>query len=48
MLRPAPVDPGYGGQGQFDLGTLMTTIVVSEYVTFAISPGTASTRRRTL
>lgn len=39
-------DALYGGQ--FDLGTLMSTIVVSEYVTFAISPGTASTRRRTL
>jgi len=45
---PGTADSGYGGQGQFDLGTLMTTIVVSEYVTFAISPGTPSTRRRTL
>jgi uncharacterized protein YggE len=45
---PATTDSGYGGQGQFDLGTLTSTIVVNEYVTFAISPGTASTRRRTL
>jgi uncharacterized protein YggE len=45
---PATADPGYGGQGQLDLGTLTSTIVVYEYVTFAISPGTASTRRRTL
>ena len=44
----ATVDTSYGGQGQFDLGTMTTTIVVYEYVTFAISPGTASTRRRTL
>ena len=45
---PAVPESGYGGQGQFDLGTLTSTIVVYEYVTFAISPGTASTRRRTL
>jgi len=37
-----------GGGGPFDLGTLTSTITVYEYVTFAISPGTASTRRRTL
>jgi uncharacterized protein DUF541 len=45
---PATSESGYGGQGQFDLGTLTTSILVYEYVTFAISPGTASTRRRTL
>lgn len=45
---PTLPEPGYGGQGQFDLGSMTTTIVVYEYVTFAISPGTASTRRRTL
>ena len=45
---PATTDSGYGGQGQLDIGALTTTIVVNEYVTFAISPGTPSTRRRTL
>jgi len=44
---PATPDAGYAGQG-LDLGTLTTTITMYEYVTFAISPGTASTRRRTL
>ncbi len=44
---PATTDSGYGGQGQLDIGALTTTIVVNEYVTFAISPGTPSTRRRT-
>lgn len=46
---PNAPEPGYGGPGlNFDIGTLTATIVVNEYVTFAISPGTASTRRRTL
>ena len=45
---PATTDAGYGGPGQLDMGMLTTTIVVYEYITFAISPGTASTRRRTL
>jgi hypothetical protein len=45
---PATGDSGYGGQGQLDIGALTSTLVVYEYVTFAISPGTASTRRRTL
>jgi|GEM_PF-2192537 len=38
----------FGGQTEFDLGTLTSTIALFENVTFAISPGTASTRRRTL
>ncbi len=38
----------FGGQGEFDVGTLTSTIALFENVTFAISPGTASTRRRTL
>ena len=45
---PPAQDAGYISPAQFDIGTLMSTIVVNEYVTFAISPGTASTRRRTL
>ena len=43
----APENP-FNGPGQFDLGTLTSTITIFENVTFAISPGTASTRRRTL
>jgi uncharacterized protein YggE len=45
---PATTDSGYGGQGQLDIGALTTTIVVNEYITYAISPGTPSTRRRAL
>jgi hypothetical protein len=45
---PPAQDAGYISPAQFDIGTLMSTIVVNEYVTFAISPGTVSTRRRTL
>jgi hypothetical protein len=41
-------DNAFNGPGQFDLGTLTTTLTVTEYVTYAISPGTPSTRRRTL
>lgn len=41
-------DRPFGGRGDFDLGTLTSTIELYDYVTFAISPGTASTRRRTL
>ena len=45
---PVNGDSGYAGQGPLDIGALASTITVYEYVTFAISPGTASTRRRTL
>ncbi len=45
---PGAPDRRYGNQGDFDLGTLTSTIAISEIVTFAISPGTASTRRRAL
>jgi hypothetical protein len=48
---PAAPDSGYsfgGGPGAFDLGTLTSTIIVYEYVTFAISPNAGPTRRRTL
>lgn len=45
---PTMPDSGFGGPGQFDIGTLTSTMVVNEYVTFAISPGAASTRRRPL
>ena len=45
---PATSESGYGGQGQLDLGALVSTIVVYEFVTYSISPGTASTRRRAL
>ena len=45
---PATGESGYGGQGQLDIGALMSTIVVYEYVSYAISPGTASSRRRPL
>lgn len=45
---PTAQDGGYSSPGQFDIGALTSTIVIYEYVTFAISPGTASTRRRTL
>ena len=38
----------YGGQGEFDVGMLTSTIALYENVTFAITPGAASTRRRTL
>jgi hypothetical protein len=38
----------YGGPGDFDIGTLTSIIGVYENVTFAITPGTPSTRRRTL
>ena len=38
----------FGGQGEFDVGTLTSTVAMFENVTFAISPGTPSTRRRTL
>lgn len=45
---PVNSETGYGGPGQFDLGTLSSTISMYEYVTFAISPSTGPTRRRTL
>ena len=45
---PAATENPFGGPGQLDLGTLMSTIAVSEYVTYAISPGPPSTRRRAL
>ncbi len=47
---PAPQEPGNfaGGSGSFDIGTLTDTVFVSERVTFAFSPGSASTRRRPL
>jgi uncharacterized protein YggE len=38
----------FGGPADFDIGTLTSTIAVYENVTFAITPGTPSTRRRTL
>lgn len=37
-----------GAVGPLDLGTLTSTITVYEFVTFAISPGPAPARRRTL
>jgi uncharacterized protein YggE len=45
---PPSQDAGYSTPAQFDLGALTSTVVVYEYVTFAISPGTAPARRRTL
>jgi uncharacterized protein YggE len=45
---PATPENPFNGPGQFDLGTLTSTIAVFENVTFAISPGTPSTRRRAL
>jgi uncharacterized protein YggE len=40
-------EPGYG-PGPFDLGTLTSTVIVYEYVTFAISANAGPARRRPL
>jgi hypothetical protein len=45
---PLSIDRGNGSQIEFDIGSLTATISVYDNVTFAISPGAASTRRRTL
>ncbi len=45
---PTTPESGYSGPNQFDISTLMATVTVYEYVTFAISQGAGPVRRRPL
>jgi hypothetical protein len=43
-----PDAPQFGSNGPLDLGTLTTSVMVSETITFAVSPAANGARRRTL